>query len=639
MRVLLLCGLLWLAGVAHAATDAQRSLFLETLKAARHGTLDSQQTALSRLQTYPLYDYLPAAQLEYQLRTSPDAKLDTAIRSFIDNHPQLPPAQRLRRHWLISLAKRKRWQQVLDNADADDGTRIQCDVVHARIALGAHPDEAALKLWRAGHSQPATCNPVFAWLETQGLLTPAVILERARLALLSGHDGLVQYLAQRLPDDLADRTTRWLGIAEHPGQLSGISHLDGDIAVYAFKRLALRDLDTAATELPRLVARLHLNADQRYQMRRYVALLYAENHESPALIWFARIDHARMADDEHALDWEIRAAIYQQRWPLVVDAIRALPAQFAGEEKWRYWLARALAATGDTRAAHAIYTRLARKRSYYGYLAADALGRKYSLNEQPTAADATARAKIEARPALARARELHALGMLPAANREWYRVIAGLNKTELVQAARIAYQWQWYSRAITTLAEADYWNDLAIRYPLPFSNAVESAASHNHLDPAYVLAIIRTESLFQPEAHSAAGAIGLMQLMPGTARHIAAAMGRPAPAPAMLDEPHINIPLGSHYLRQMLNRWHDNMALATASYNAGPHKIASWLPEQRMPADIWIANIPYTETRHYVQRAMAHMTVFQRRLGEGIVPLAKRLDPVKPAYPDPDNSE
>ncbi len=353
-----------------------------------------------------------------------------------------------------------------------------------------------------------------------------------------------------------------------------------------------------------------------------------------ALLWFARIDHARMAGDEHALGWEIRAAIYQQRWPLVLDAVNRLPADIAGDEEWRYWKARALAADRAQSAGRAIYARLATHRSYHGYLAADAIGRHYSFNEQSVPDNPSALARVEADPALARAHELHELGMRSYAYLEWKNLTAHLNSAELAQAAKLAYQWQWYARAITTLAKADYWDDLDIRYPTPFAGAVRQAANNNGLDPAYVFAIMRTESLFQPTVRSPVGARGLMQLMPGTADHLARAMGQAAPSPHDLNDPATNIGFGARYLHDMMADWSGNIALATASYNAGPRKIVQWLPDNDMPADIWIANIPYTETRHYVQRAMSHMTVFQHRLSESVVPLDKRIDDVKSSYPD-----
>jgi len=634
MRLSLIAGLCLLAGVAQAATPAQRSLFLDVLAAAQQGRLADQQSALAQLQTYPLYNYIAAADLRYRLNRGADTTLDTEIAGFVGTNPDLPPARSLRRNWLPSLAARGRWQTLLEHTQASDGGTAQCRATHARIELGMNPRAEALALWRVGRSQPNACDPVFDWLSRQGLLGTQETLTRARLAVVDNQNGLARYLSRQAPPDAAATIEQWVSVSETPANLIYASNLNGDIAVHAFKRLALRDLDAAADLLPVLAERMNLDDNQRYEMKRYVALLYAQNHQAQALAWFARIDHARMADDAHALGWEIRSAIYQQRWPLVVEAINDLPAAIAADEEWRYWQARALEEMGQDAQAEALYAPLARERSYHGYLAADALGVDYSLNERPLARDAAAAARVQARPALARAEELRELGREHQAALEWNRLIDGLDPAALAEAARIAYQWQWYARAITTLAKADYWDDLDIRYPAPFDDTVRRFADDNDLDPAYVLAIIRTESLFQPEVRSPAGALGLMQLMPGTARLVSRQIGVPTPSATMLRVPDVNVQLGTRYLADMLERWGGNIALASASYNAGPGRIARWLPDEPMDAAIWIANVPYTETRGYVQRAMSHMTVFQHRLGEDITPLDTRIDTVQTGYSD-----
>ncbi|WP_353179514.1 transglycosylase SLT domain-containing protein [Salinisphaera sp. T5B8] len=630
MAILLLC-----AGTSVAADASQRALFRDALTAAQQGRLDARPDLRSRLQTYPLYNYLSAAELRYRLDTDANAALDTQIEKFIAAHPDLPPAESLRRNWLPSLARRDRWSMLLANTRDSDGGTATCRAVNARIQLGQNPRSEALALWRVGRSQPDACDPVFAWLDRQGLLGANEIRERARLAVLAGQYGLARYLARQLPENQRTAIDRWLDVAETPANLNYASAgLDGDIAVYAFKRYALRDLDGAADLFSPLAERLQLDAAQRHEMKRQLALLYAQSQQPQALVWFARMDHARMRDDEHALGWEIRAAIYNQRWPLVVDAINDLPPAIGNDEEWRYWHARALDAMGRSQQARALYAPLAAERSYHGYLAADALNQDYSLNERPLAVDPAARARVEAKPALARAYELRALGMDHAANLEWNAVIDGLDQAALAQAARIAHEWGWHSRAIITLVKADYWDDLDIRYPTPYSDAVRQFADDNDLDPAYVYAIMRTESLFQPAIRSSAGAVGLMQLLPGTARLVARRMDASTPSSSALTIPEINIQLGAGYLAQMRERWDGNIAMATASYNAGPQRIARWLPDDDMDPTIWIANIPYTETRNYVQRAMSHMTVFQARLNEHIVPLDKRIDDIRPGYGD-----
>ncbi len=117
------------------------------------------------------------------------------------------------------------------------------------------------------------------------------------------------------------------------------------------------------------------------------------------------------------------------------------------------------------------------------------------------------------------------------------------------------------------------------------------------------------------DVRSSAGAVGLMQLMPATGRKVAKAISLPYSGLATLTNPVSNIRLGTSYLGQMSERYNGNQVLATAAYNAGPHRVDRWLPEDgALDARIWIENIPFTETRKYVKRVLAAQAIFHWRM-------------------------
>ena len=128
-------------------------------------------------------------------------------------------------------------------------------------------------------------------------------------------------------------------------------------------------------------------------------------------------------------------------------------------------------------------------------------------------------------------------------------------------------------------------------------------------------------------AHSSAGALGLMQLMPATGRHTARLLRLPKPSRATLLTTSANLRLGSAYLNRMLERYDGHPALAAAAYNAGPHRVDRWLPEGDgdLEADYWIDTIPFRETRGYVRGVLAFTAVYDMRLNGQAVPLARRL--------------
>jgi soluble lytic murein transglycosylase len=131
------------------------------------------------------------------------------------------------------------------------------------------------------------------------------------------------------------------------------------------------------------------------------------------------------------------------------------------------------------------------------------------------------------------------------------------------------------------------------------------------LPPELVYGVIRQESLYRSDAVSSAGARGLMQLQIGTARRTARALKLPKPDLDDLFVPSINTSLGAGYLRRLLDRFDGQLPVALAGYNAGPNAAARWLPDESMDADVWIENIPYDETREYVQRILWHRLMFR----------------------------
>ena len=152
-------------------------------------------------------------------------------------------------------------------------------------------------------------------------------------------------------------------------------------------------------------------------------------------------------------------------------------------------------------------------------------------------------------------------------------------------------------------------------YPAAFPSAVAASAQRAGLDPYLLLSIARRESVFKPDARSAAGAVGLLQLLPITARRAAAVLGRPAPSDVELLEPDLAIDLGAWYLSQLLERFGDP-AVAVASYNAGPKAVAGWARDGAgKPLDAWVEEIPFKETRKYVKIVLGAWSAYRLLAG------------------------
>jgi len=330
-------------------------------------------------------------------------------------------------------------------------------------------------------------------------------------------------------------------------------------------------------------------------------------------------------------EWRVRAALWNGDFAQALAGIDALPPAVAAEPRWQYWRARAVAATAGAAAARPLYAKVARHRDFYGYLAADRLRRPYRLHARLTPIDRRILGRLAAEPGLIRARELYFCGMTERATREWRYALRDADARALVQAARLAAGWGWYARSIIALKQADDWDDLRLRYPRPYRRAVASASRMARVPSDWLFAVMRQESLYQSDALSPADARGLMQLEPRTAVAIARHWHLRRPTPAQLMNPPVALEFGAAYLRELLDRFDGQLALGLAAYNAGPAAVERWLPDHPMPADVWIENIPYRETRVYVQHIVEHIVAFAWTRGARPPRLAHLLREVQPA--------
>ena len=191
-----------------------------------------------------------------------------------------------------------------------------------------------------------------------------------------------------------------------------------------------------------------------------------------------------------------------------------------------------------------------------------------------------------------------------------------LNKPEQVAAAQLALNWGWSHQSIMTAIRAGEWNDLTLRFPTPYKSTFKTIAKRENIELKWIYAIARQESAFAPSANSPVGARGIMQLMPGTARLVARQMGMSQPRTEDLVTPEKNIAMGGFYLGQLLEQFGGNRILATAAYNAGPTRVERVLLRQteELPADIWIENLPYGETREYIKNVLAFSVIYAEKL-------------------------
>ncbi len=183
-------------------------------------------------------------------------------------------------------------------------------------------------------------------------------------------------------------------------------------------------------------------------------------------------------------------------------------------------------------------------------------------------------------------------------------------------------------------SDAERWTWRCV-YPDGYADLVAEEERRHGLVPGLIHGVIRQESAFDVGALSAVGARGLMQLMPTTAERVASEAGLTVQATEVA-RPEVNVRLGSHYLAKLVRTYGGNAAIAAAAYNAGPHAVHVWLTARpEMALDLWVARIPFRETRTYVTSVVGNMLRYQYLAG-GVQALSgPRLEmPAAPALPD-----
>jgi soluble lytic murein transglycosylase len=354
--------------------------------------------------------------------------------------------------------------------------------------------------------------------------------------------------------------------------------------------------------------------------------------------WFREADGAALDDAER--EWRVRAALRAQAWPDVLAAIDAMPPALAEARTWRYWKARALVALGRSDEAKALYLALAQEYRFYGLLAREALGMAAvpgaggNAAADPAAPSESALAAFGARADVQRAVKLAGLGMKLESLREWIYAIRGRDDNGLLVAAEYARRQNLYDRAINTAERTVSRHDFRLRYLMPYREYFVAAARANETDEAMLLGIARQESRFAADIVSSAGAVGLMQLMPPTARWVARQLGLGDYRPSQIGDVATNTQFGAFYFKYWLDRLDSVPALAAAAYNAGPRRAQAWRPNAPLEGAIWVETIPFNETRDYVKKVLANMMFYASELNQPYLSLYARLGTVLPREDD-----
>jgi soluble lytic murein transglycosylase len=632
-RLLILLSVFATCHAVSPSEDQLRAEFTAAMQRVRQRL--PEQPDSPALQAYVIYDYLIAARFRRDVDLKPGDDLDTAIDPFLQAHTGQPVARNLRTDWLTSLANRRRWDWFLPRAGDVTSPSLICDRLQGRLATGDIKGLAAESLarWSLPQKQPSECEPVFVWLRQQGLLTPALAESRTRAALTADNPRLAREFVIDVPAEKAAPLLQWAQLLDASKTTLNTVATNPSVSVEpvalaaGFDHLARADSTAALALLPKLLSRPDMTPAMQVQLQRIAALGAAYGRDPAAVAAFDQLPDS--AVDSDVREWRVRAALWAGDYAKALAWIEEMPPTLSSQPRWVYWRARAVAATSGSEAAAPIYAQLAGLRDFYGYLAADRIHRDYVLNAKASLDDKTVQSALAAQPGLIRARALFDCNLDDDAGLEWAVALSGADSATKLQAAHLAARWGWYAQSITTLAQVGEFDDVRLRYPRPYASAIADASKLTQLPSDWILAVMRQESLFRDDAVSRAGARGLMQMVPSTAAAVAKRWHLPPPQRDGTFDPPMDVQRGAAHLRDLLDKY-GQLGLTLAAYNAGAIPVARWLPTRAMDADIWVENIPYGETRNYVQRILEHIVAFAWVRDAEPPRLATLLPPITP---------
>lgn len=592
-------------------------------------SLASQAQSDAMLGDYATY-WLLRRQTQDQAQPVPTQ----ALQRFLQNSRNGLLVERLKADWIVAAARSGDFDTALRLGPLPAaGAPAQCAYVLSRHMRGqtVTADEA-LAVFQPGQScwtmlDQLAESKVVGWNDLVSQLRALVEANKTAhaqrmAAILFDAKEMVAYAA------LMKNPQQWLS-----GQKAPTTRTQTELVTLALSRLARgQDRDASANLVSNRWAKSIPKQDLEWVWSQF-GLVAALNVDAKAYQWYRKSGKAPLTDYNHA--WQVRAELRKPQidWKWIETAVRRMsPAQQA-ESAWAYWLGRARAAQGDELGAREQYAAIRGTLDFYGQLASEELGSIQPLPPLPSPVTPEELTAARAHPGLQRAVALFDLGWRPEAVQEWNYALRGMDDRALRAAAEYARQEQIFDRVINTSLQTSAEIDFSQRFIAPFEGRVSEKAREIGLDPAWVYGLIRQESRFITDARSRVGASGLMQLMPATAKWVAAKIGMKDFKQSSVNDFDTNTVLGTRYLDMVLRDLDGSQVLASAGYNAGPGRPVRWRATLAGPVEgaIFAETIPFTETRLYVKHVLSNANYYATLFSGQPQSLKARLGTISPS--------
>ncbi len=553
---------------------------------------------------------------------------------------------RLRNDWLLELGRRREWSAFgveHPRFRMNDDREVNCYALLLEHRAGRDVKARALDAWRVQTSADEGCLTLARTLLEAKVFEPRELWIKLREAVAQGRLPSARQTAALISPTVADAFSalhanpqKYLDRrSQKSSAASPAAGLDAAqtqaLDALAIARLASNDPEQAAKHLrsERWALSPALKAWTWSQVARHAGFKLqpaAFEYDGEWLSLINKLPKGQVELNDEALAWVARTSLRHSepaRWARLQRALSLMSHAQAGDAPWRYWHARALidgasiGVKGDEARSEGrrALRELAGEFHFYGMLAAEDLGEPYRQPTPPATLTQAEQKAAREHPGLKSALGMLAQGLRDEGNREWNYSLRGMAERELLAASQLACEKSLWDRCINTSDRTREAIDLTQRYPLPYKPELLAKSQANGLDPALTYGVVRQESRFVIYTRSVVGAGGLMQLMPATAKWTAAKLGVDYKRDRIY-EPELNATLGTGYLKMVLDEFGGSQALATAAYNAGPHRARRWREGNNIDAAAWVESIPFNETRDYVKKVLTNAVVYSQLLGQ-----------------------
>ena len=477
------------------------------------------------------------------------------------------------------------------------------------------PSNVEPNYWKTNGQLPSECAGIEAYWRDQGLRTAEKIRQKAvNFFYLDAKQGLANLFVQTQDPELQTWLAAVQTLQSKPNSLQNFAETQPLTAKN--KQLVLASfpkwLKTLSEQMPNPNFALYQRWAEQWQFSadeirdwKIAFISHLFDHPDPSFqLW--RDEQLQDLKADNLTERRLRMAILQQSdlkpWLVLLSN------EGKNKAEWRYWQAKTLPKEAQQKALAV----LSKERGFYSMLAAKQLGQTYQV-EMPTVAPLTDLQKLQWKQPLDRIAELRELNRVAQAKTAWIELLQAVNFEEKLALSQFALAQNWYDLAVEGTIQAKAWDYIPLRLPNAYADWFAMNLQGKPITQTFAMAISRQESAWNPQAHSHANAIGLMQMLPSTASNTAKVNELVYTGERDLTEPFRNIMLGTAHLVELNEKYPQNRILIASSYNAGANRVIRWLERAggRLAMDEFIASIPFFETRGYVQNVLTYDYYYQ----------------------------